>query len=169
MIAISIAVIATVIVCCRRRKKEQNKLKTFPLQCSNQLSDINLYSTHTPVVKEADILCSKPKEKETAIKVDVPLPHLARHELSRSVSSTNSEPQSEGEDVVEKAVRVGIPLPELVLNPPKMKQNVSYGYVDIPSSEYAVPQHLSQQQRARHPLLPSERQSVEAYAITNLT
>ena len=56
-----------------------------------------------------------------------------------------------------------------VSDEPEVKENVAYRCIAIPSSEYAVPQLLQEQQRARNAILPSEMQAVEAYAISTIS
>ena len=52
---------------------------------------------------------------------------------------------------------------------PEVKSNVAYRCIGIASPEYAIPQQLREQQRARNALLPSEIPAVEAYAISTLS
>ena len=128
----------------------------------------------------APSILAKPEDKQKS------LPALLHSRQKPSVSApscsteppsnkkpTTSTPTSGAEpkcDDVAKYENVGIcllPKPG-VDDEPEVKENVAYRCIGIANSEYAVPQQLREQQRARNALLPSEMQAVEAYAISTL-
>ena len=100
-------------------------------------------------------------------------PRCAR-KPSISIPNSPTEPKCERNDL-RNYENIGICLlPKPGENEePEVKPNAAYRCLQIPSSplpssEYAVPQRLQEQQRGRNAQRPSEKQAVEAYAISTL-
>jgi hypothetical protein len=93
-----------------------------------------------------------------------------RCDRKQSASTSESTAERKSERQYENIGIFLMPKPGLS-DEPEVKENIAYRCIEIPSSEYAVPQPRSQQhlQRARQaPPRPSEVQAVEAYAISTL-
>ena len=145
------------------------KPKCSPKPIANDLSSVaGPKPDRKPCISRKPVTYRKPSVSSGESK-----PQCAR-KPSISIPNSPTEPKCERNDVRNyENIRICL-LPKPGQNEePEVKPNAAYRCLQIPSSpqpssEYAVPQRLQEQQRGRNAQRPSEKQAVEAYAISTL-
>ena len=148
------------------------KPKCSPKPIANDLSSVaGPKPDRKPSVSRKPVIYRKPSVSSAPSGESKP--QCAR-KPSISIPNSPTEPKCERNDV-RNYENIGICLlPKPGENEePEVKPNAAYRCLPIPSSpqpssEYAVPQRLQEQQRGRNAQRPSEKQAVEAYAISTL-